>query len=47
MIHFHKRHCHSPPNLKFKTNGKLLHQSDHINYLGIYLDETLCGKKTL
>ena len=26
-------------------NGKLLHPFDHIKYLGIYLDETLSGKK--
>ena len=41
---FIKINYHSPPNLKIKMNGKLLHPSDHIKYLGIYLDETLCGK---
>ena len=41
IIHFHKINCQSPPYLKIKMNGKLLHPWDHIKYLDIYLDETL------
>ena len=41
IIHFHKINDKIPPNLKFKMNGKLLYPSEHIKYLGIYLDATL------
>ena len=47
IIHFHKINGHYPSNLKIKMNGKLLYPFDHIKYLGIHLDETLSGKKTL
>ena len=30
-------------NNKIKLNGKRLIPSDHIKYLGVYLDETLSG----
>ena len=32
-----------PSNIKIKLNGKSLIATDHIKYLGVYLDKTLSG----
>ena len=41
IIHFHKIDDKIPSTLKIKMNEKLSYPSDHIKYLGIYVDETL------
>ena len=43
LIYFHKKISTSPTNIKIKLNGKRLPSTDHIKYLGVYLDETLSG----
>ena len=43
LIYFCKKRFASPTNIKIKLNGKRLTSTDHINYLGVYLDETLIG----
>ena len=43
LIFFHKPLSIIPPNIKIKLNGKRLIATDHIKYLGVYLDKTLSG----
>ena len=43
LIYFRKKRAVTPTNNKIKLNGKRLIPTDHIKYLGVYLDETLSG----
>ena len=43
LIYFRKKRAGTPTNNKIKLNGKRLIPTDHIKYLGVYLDETLNG----
>ena len=43
LIYFRKKRSASPTNITIKLNGKRLTSTDHIKYLGVYLDETLSG----
>ena len=43
LIFFRKPRDQVPQNYNFKLNGLKLTHSNHIKYLGIYLDETLSG----
>ena len=43
LIFFRKQRSTIPSNIKIKLNGKRLIPTDHIKYLGVYLDETLSG----
>ena len=43
LIYFRKKRSATPTNNKIKLNGKRLIPTDHIKYLGVYLDETLSG----
>ena len=43
LIYFCKKRSATPTNNKIKINGKRLTPTDHIKYLGVYLDETLSG----
>ena len=43
LIYFRKKRSASPTNIKIKLNGKRLTSTDHIKYLGVYLDEILSG----
>ena len=42
LIFFRKKRS-TTPEIKIKLNGKILIPTDHIKYLGVYLDETLSG----
>ena len=43
LIYFCMKRSSSPTNIKIKLNGKILTSTDHIKYLGVYLDEALSG----
>ena len=43
LIYFRKKRSANPTTNKIKLNGKRLIPTDHIKYLGVYLDETLSG----
>ena len=43
LIFLHKPLSDIPSNIKIKLNGKRLLATDHIKYLGVYLDKTLSG----
>ena len=43
LVYFRKKRLANPNNNKIKLNGKKLIPTDHIKYLGVYLDETLSG----
>ena len=43
LVYFRKKRSANPNNNKIKLNGKKLIPTDHIKYLGVYLDETLSG----
>ena len=43
LIYFRKKRAVTHTNNKIKLNGKRLIPTDHIKYLGVYLDETLSG----
>ena len=43
LIYFRKKRSANPTTTKIKLNGKRLIPTDHIKYLGVYLDETLSG----
>ena len=43
LIFFHKPLSDIPSNIKIKLNGKRLLATDHIKYLGVYLNKTLSG----
>ena len=43
LIYFRKKISANPTTNKIKLNGKRLFPTDHIKYLGVYLDETLSG----
>ena len=43
LIYFRKKRSANSITNKIKLNGKMLIPTDHIKYLGVYLDETLSG----
>ena len=43
LVYFRKKRSANHNNNKIKLNGKKLIPTDHIKYLGVYLDETLSG----
>ena len=43
LIYFRKKRSSTPTDNKIKLNGTRLIPTDHIKYLGVYLDETLSG----
>ena len=45
MIFF--KHPKKLPNLNITVNNKIIEQVDHFNYLGITLDQNMCGLHTL